>query len=201
MSGRLQLQKLRFRAGSVTAARPLEIEYPNVIILVGPNSSGKSQTLREVEDWCYGRNPQFKVVDSIDVLWPTDVNEFEDMLRLCKAEPPEDQAPQIDHIWIAKPTVRSGEEAIYQQVNVPTARQYFESRNEKRLRQILTRLFTMRLDGRTRFDLIEPKEAGLWKDIPGTTFGRYSQTMKGEKKFELLLRGRLSDTLSLILLG
>ena len=166
MLGRLKIQKLQFKAGSTASAEPLEIDCPSVTILVGPNNSGKSQTLREIEEWCRGRNPQFKVMEHISILWPADLNEFEAMLHLCEADPPENQAAQVDHFWVCRPTIRSDEKAIHQQIHSPSVKEFFRNRHEQPLREILTRLFTMRLDGRTRFDLVEPKETGPLESHP-----------------------------------
>ena len=58
MAERLKIQKIKFRAGSVPGAPGLEIEPPIVTVLVGPNNAGKSQTLRELEEWCQGKNPE-----------------------------------------------------------------------------------------------------------------------------------------------
>src|SRR4051812_25605170 len=50
----LRVTKLVFRAGARAGDPQTELEIGRVVILVGPNNSGKSLTLREIERWCIG---------------------------------------------------------------------------------------------------------------------------------------------------
>src|SRR5215207_352758 len=69
----MRFTRLRFRAGLGPGEEPLEIEPATVTVLVGPNNSGKSLTLREIETWCSSANGDRKIIDSIEVEFPTDV--------------------------------------------------------------------------------------------------------------------------------
>ena len=82
------------------------------------------------------------------------------MLDVHKAEPPKNQLTQPGHFWIARPVVRHGEEALHQQVSEADVQTWFEAKSLEPLRQVFVRTFTLRLDGRTRFDLVEQKDAG-----------------------------------------
>jgi len=71
MSYQLKLSKIRFHAGPHPEASPLEIDVPTVTILVGPNNSGKSLALRELENWCCNINEDRKVIADVEVPFPS----------------------------------------------------------------------------------------------------------------------------------
>lgn len=61
------LQSLQFKFGSTKGAPPLRIDIrPSITIFVGPNNSGKSQALREINNFVsHGNNSGCVVVDDI----------------------------------------------------------------------------------------------------------------------------------------
>lgn len=166
MAQKLKIETLKFKSGSKPGATPLEVDTPNVTILVGPNNSGKSLTLREIEDWCLGKNPELKTIEEISLEWPDTIDDFEEMLLRHKAAPPRNQIAQPDHIWVSRPVIRQGEESVHQQINENSARQWFEQKHVGQLLSFFVRLYTLRLDGRTRFDLVDPKDTGPLEEHP-----------------------------------
>lgn len=166
MAEKLNIQRISFKAGSVPGAPELDVLCPNVTVLVGPNNSGKSQTLRELEAWCQGKNPKLQVISSIELEWPDTYDDLASMLKPHHANPPPDQMAQAGHFWIGRPIIRQGEEELHQQVNEEQLRGWFENNNIALLQQIFVRTFTLRLDGRSRFDLVEPKATGPLEGHP-----------------------------------
>lgn len=82
-TGSLRLRKIKFFSGNKGAGvMPLEIDLGKVLIIVGPNNSGKSLALREIEGWCSGQDNPRKVVDKIEVDFPNDPDYA---LQLCLA--------------------------------------------------------------------------------------------------------------------
>ena len=45
------LEKIKFRTGSIPSSPPLELDLTAVTVIVGPNNSGKSLFLRELDNW------------------------------------------------------------------------------------------------------------------------------------------------------
>ena len=166
MSEKLKIKELRFKAGSKPCGKPLTVELPSVTVLVGPNNSGKSLALREIENWCAGKQPVSNVLDGIEIEWPGMTEEFIGMLRSCEVPPPEGQMPQEGVFWVGRPGIRHGEDVTRQQINEGQAKRWFMDKTSPHLQQIFVRLFTLRLDGRTRFQLVDPKEAGSLEDPP-----------------------------------
>ncbi len=66
----LSIQSLKFKAGSDTHATPLELDIPTVTVFVGPNNSGKSLALREIESWCWNDDSARNVVATVSVIPP-----------------------------------------------------------------------------------------------------------------------------------
>jgi ABC-type cobalamin/Fe3+-siderophores transport system ATPase subunit len=75
LSGTLRITKVKFFAGPSSTTPPLEIEIGKTLIFVGPNNSGKSTALREMEKWCRGNDSNLKVIDSMSIDFPQDYEE------------------------------------------------------------------------------------------------------------------------------
>lgn len=160
MTYQLKLSKIKFKAGPHPGGLPLEIDVPTVTILVGPNNSGKSITLREIENWCCNKDEQRKVVAEMEVPFPSSEQHAIDLIIAHKTIPPENQTQAPDHIWIGLPTFRSIQPVLHEQMSLANIKSIVSGKNLTWLRHGLTRLYTIRLDGRTRFSLSDPKPTG-----------------------------------------
>ena len=156
----LRVRSLNFRAGSRPTAPPLSVMIPNVTVLVGPNNSGKSAALRELEAWCQGQNPEFRVITSAELLLPGTLADLTALMKLHEAPPPNNQVASPGRFWVSRPVVRQGEGVLHEQVNEANLENWFNAQQLAPLRQVFVKLFTLRLDGRTRFDLVDPKDTG-----------------------------------------
>ena len=166
MTQQLKIQRLKFRAGGTATSSPLEVDTPNVTVLVGPNNAGKSATLREIERWCQGQAGKFLLINEIELLLPDTFEDLMGMLDEHLTDPPEGEVPDPDRLWVARPVIRQGEDRIQMQWERGRLQSAFAERNWQRLRSWFVRLFTLRLDGRTRFDLVDPKQAGPLEQHP-----------------------------------
>ena len=166
MTQQLKIQRLKFRAGGTAVATPLEVDTPNVTVLVGPNNAGKSATLREIELRCQGQKGEFRLLDHVEVLLPDTFGDLVAMLDEHLTDPPEGEIPNPDTLWISRPAIRQGENRILEQWEWRRLKQAYANLDLQRLRSMFVRLFTLRLDGRTRFDLVDPKPAGPLEQDP-----------------------------------
>jgi hypothetical protein len=65
------IHRITFTSGSSASAGPLTIDPRPITVLVGPNNSGKSSVLREIEAWCKtGPQQERKVVAEMAVDLP-----------------------------------------------------------------------------------------------------------------------------------
>ena len=93
-------------------------------------------------------------------------DDFMSMLRRRKGSPPPNQTTQVDHIWVSRPLIRTGEKEMNQQVHEPSIRQWYQQKALQPLCANFVRLHTLRLDGRTRFNLVDPKTTGPLEESP-----------------------------------
>jgi ABC-type branched-subunit amino acid transport system ATPase component len=157
----IKLTKLSLIAGQSPGHGGVEITDPEVVLLVGPNNSGKSLALREIENWCIGQNETRKVIDQLDVSLPATADAAIELFQPFKTEPPANQTTAVDHMWLGIPTFRQNQPVIHEQVSLQTFRSWFgQPQGRHHARVQLARLYTVRLDGRTRFALSDPKPAG-----------------------------------------
>lgn len=157
----LRLKSIRFHAGPRPNDAGLEVNAGSVVVLVGPNGSGKSAALREIETWCRGADSPRRVVAEVDVQIPDTENDVVDLLQEISVPPPTDR-PVIEGAFYVG-GFQSGPNPT---ISVATV--------ERRLlpeiiggrmdlaRHYLIQHFTLRLDGRTRFGLADPRE---WRDF------------------------------------
>lgn len=158
MPAPLQIKKLRFKAGAKVGVPHLEISPGNLTLFVGPNNSGKSRALRDIEAWNRGDDTSRKVVETIEVELPANVADAEVLLRAFESPTPEGQTTTAGHIWVASFTFNAREQ-IQEQVYLDGFRKDVLAMSSG-ARRSLNRLYTVRLDGRTRFALAEPQPSG-----------------------------------------
>jgi len=160
MAGTLRVIKIRFHAGPRPGASPLEIQPGSVVIFVGPNNSGKSLALREVEDWCFGIDARRKVVDAVEIDFPDKPDVAEGLLRRFETPPRASDSPLRNGFYVGQHRFRRDQPTGYFGVDLNELRQAVLAKNEAHLRAWLTSSYTVRLDGRTRFMLSDPQPTG-----------------------------------------
>jgi ABC-type cobalamin/Fe3+-siderophores transport system ATPase subunit len=131
-----------------------------VTVLVGPNNSGKSLALREIESWAQGSADTRVVVDEIDVASGSR-DEVEELIERFVTPPPPGNPvpPNSTYIRTFRPDGSTGEgwvswDALQNQASLRPITEY--------IRQTLVRHFVARLDGRTRFALMDDRS---WPDM------------------------------------
>lgn len=136
-------------------------EASPVTVLVGPNNSGKSLALREIESWALGSSDARVVVEEIDVADPGSKDEVEALIEGFVTTPPPNQMvpPNSTYIRTFRPD-GSNEEAWVPWDALSTHGE--ERPASQYLRQVLVRHFVARLDGRTRFALMDDRP---WPDM------------------------------------
>ena len=68
MKDKIYIKKLKFFAGKNQSSPPLDISVGRVVIFVGPNNSGKSLSLREIEDWStMGSDSPRKIIQDVEM--------------------------------------------------------------------------------------------------------------------------------------
>ena len=70
MTENLKINRIVFKGGAGSGSNPLDIQPSNVTVIVGPNNSGKSQMLLELENWCKGDDTESLVIDKVEIEFP-----------------------------------------------------------------------------------------------------------------------------------
>src|SRR6266487_3097233 len=79
----LRISELRFAAGPSRDKPPLRVRPNHVTILVGPNNSGKSQTLREINSW--NDTSELKVLSDISMNVPSEDSDIDELFLQFKS--------------------------------------------------------------------------------------------------------------------
>lgn len=156
------IRQIIFKAGERPGSAPLLLTPGNVVILVGPNNSGKSLALREIEKLSSEANPQTMVVGQVEFPIPTD-DEIEALVSKFKSDPPATLTVAPGHIYISQHTFNSDQAERAMQVDMQRITSTAANSPSKRLSLLkawVYSFYTIRLDGRTRFGLTDPKNSG-----------------------------------------
>jgi AAA domain, putative AbiEii toxin, Type IV TA system len=138
-------------------AQPLLVPAQGVTIFVGPNNSGKSLVLREIEQdvSSYARIAA-KILGDFEIIWISGEQLNDDIAKLIK-KAPVGTSPDYVHVGRFNPNGSRDTQ------NVPhdALRAHVKERNDKRwLASQFLRFFLIRLDGRTRFELTNDRPRG-----------------------------------------
>jgi hypothetical protein len=153
----LSLKKIQFKAGARPDAPPLAITGGHAIVLVGPNNSGKSLALRELEAWATGQEAMRKIIAGVEVKWPT----YDESLALLKEiEAPSPTPLPPEHVYVS--AVRPGKDPLQYPVSLSGPAQWVQepAQHSEALRSTFLQPYTTRLDGRGRFALADPQPSG-----------------------------------------
>lgn len=139
---------------------PFEITIPGegITIFVGPNNSGKSLVLREIESAIANQSTDESryIVKEFELVWPTRNEVEQDILKYEKMRP---VGMAADHSLIGRFDPNGSFDSVYVQRNSLLSN--IESRTNKEwLGQNYFKFKLIRLDGRTRFDLTNDKDIG-----------------------------------------
>jgi predicted ATPase len=162
------LTKISFKAGSSLGKPGLNFDLSPVTIFVGPNNSGKSRALIEIELWVTrNQSPDGQVINQLEFeAW--DRAAFEAEIAKIAVEPTLAETINPDHVLIGKLRPQDNSAARFQihrgglmsdatNPNGPYRHHYSN----------FLALFTLRLDGRNRLSLTDDKPAGdLIKQAP-----------------------------------
>jgi hypothetical protein len=137
--------------------QPVRIPAQGVTIFVGPNNSGKSLILRELEqDVSSHARIAAKLLNDFELSWLSQDQLGSDISKLTRRAP---TGTSPDLVYVG----RFGPDGALQASTVPEneLRQYMREHTNKRwVASVFLRFFLIRLDGRTRFELTNDRPRG-----------------------------------------
>lgn len=162
---------------------PNVIDLPGkgVNIFVGPNNSGKSLALREINDILTKReDTQRYLVKYFDVDWPT-LDGVKNYIKEIYLEKNSDE--RNARIW---GFVESGNREV-QQLDWDIIKVILKRKDKSRLSGAILRLFTIRLDGKARFNLTDDRPSGDLISEPENTFSHLFQNDNERERLRRLI--------------
>ena len=147
-------------AGSTPAQPPLNVDLSSMTVFVGPNNSGKSRALQEIENWITSPEPsRGLVVKSIEFeAWTHDG--IKQAIAELEIEPALNEVLNPDHVMISKLHPQSNS-PVRMQIHKPALLQEAQDPNGPRHRYApFLSLFSLKLDGTNRLALANPQKSG-----------------------------------------
>ncbi|WP_225839258.1 ATP-dependent nuclease [Pseudomonas sp. MM211] len=155
------LTHIELQAGTSPGKPALKIALAPVTVFVGPNNSGKSRALIEIEKFIStAQSSEGEVIKKIDFLaWER--SKFEEELKKFLVRPVSGEMVNADNILVGKLNPQDGS-AVRMQLNREALLSDATSPNSRPRYHYAgyLSLFTLRLDGRSRLSLIDDKPAG-----------------------------------------
>lgn len=138
-------------------SEPLVIPATGVTIFVGPNNSGKSLVLRELEqDFSTRAKTPTKILNDFDVNWPSETELASDIYKLERKAP---KGTSLEHVYVGR--FKPDGELDAHQINRDALMGFVRQRTEMRwFASQFLKYFLIRLDGRTRFSLTNDRPFG-----------------------------------------
>jgi ABC-type cobalamin/Fe3+-siderophores transport system ATPase subunit len=136
---------------------PLRVPAQGVTVFVGPNNSGKSLVLRELEQ-DISSHPKIitKLLNDHEIEWITEEELDRDITNLVKKTP---VGTSADHVNLGRFNLQGSLDA--HTVQLSSLRGFVKNRtNERWVTSQFLRFYMIRLDGRTRFELTNDQRRG-----------------------------------------
>lgn len=180
------INKIQLQFGPKGRVEKFEIEPGAVTIFVGPNNSGKSMILREIETYCQnGEIGNLKILGGIEFALPTDADLIQ-QIESMKIPYKDNEHPPPGYIMYGRFNSTRG--FIKQSVD-PNDLVNWKS-NAATLQHFIQRYVTMyvtRLGGKERFELVKNRENGDLKSHPSNSLSGLFQNDTKRKEVRALI--------------
>ncbi|GAA5556624.1 hypothetical protein Asch01_01328 [Acinetobacter schindleri] len=160
------IKNIKLKSGRALDTANTNVDALPITVFVGPNNSGKSQILREINQFCINgnNNSNNKIIDTIEFLGIHE-NDVEEAINKIRLEPQFNEVIYQDHILVG----RNGER---QQVHLLHYKNILINSNVhiSDFCNHYLRYSTLILNGNNRINLINTQSAGNLQDPPHSSF-------------------------------
>lgn len=160
------IKDIKLKFGRAEGLAPETISAMPITVFVGPNNSGKSKILSELNQFCINgtRNANNVIIDHIELSGFED-DEIEKKIRTVKLKPNPEEAVHQDHIMVGKRGAR-------QQVPLQALRQALKTPNAQPSHTCkwFLKHNTLILNGQNRISLVNQQAGGNLQQPAQTSF-------------------------------
>jgi ABC-type polar amino acid transport system ATPase subunit len=161
---KIQMSKIVFRVGDEKREQTFEFEPKNISIIVGPNNSGKTLALRELDEYLNGNDEPGLIFSSASIEYPHEPPFLEKLMRNFEKPHPEGVI-RDDSFYFSKPQIgpsipRRSNNGWFQPGNLLNWLTRINETTGSIMRSQIFRHYTLRLDCESRFQLTKPANRG-----------------------------------------
>lgn len=180
------IDKIQLQFGQKGRIEKFEFDAGSVTIFVGPNNSGKSTVLREIESFCQnGRKGNPKIIDGIRFFIP-DEDTLKQNLQEMKIKFTLEETQQPNHIKYGRFNSTRG----FVQYNLDESSLIAwskDSENSENFIRHYVRMFVSRFGGKERFQLVQNRDNGDLKTHPNNSLtGLFQNDAKRKEVRDLI---------------
>lgn len=155
------IDKIKLKSGSSQGQPHLEIDLTPITVFVGPNNSGKSRVLIEIEQ--YSRNthgqPNDLILDNM-IFTSLTKDEIENEIAKIEQTPKLGENINPGHILIGKVSAQSNEAIRFQVHKENLINEAQNPNGSQGYYSSFLNIYTLRLDGTNRLNLLQEQQAG-----------------------------------------
>lgn len=180
------ISKIQLKFGAKGSTEKFEVDPGSVTIFVGPNNSGKSLILREIESYCQnGSRGNLKIVDNVIFDIPDDA-ELGKKLEEMNVPFQDGEHKQLGHVKYGRFNSTKG--FVLQNVN-PTNLSLWAKHADtiQYFARHYISMFVSRFGGKDRFQLVQSKDNGDLKSHPTTSLSGLFQNDLKRKEVRSLI--------------
>lgn len=160
------INKLFLKFGRTVGATPLNIDALPITVFVGPNNSGKSKILTEIQQYCQSgnRNANAAIISNIEFN-PIDPDKILEKIGKVTIKPEINEAQQPEHVFV-------GKKGTKHQVKISTLSNALANPNKtpQHTCQYYLAYNTLILNGQNRTGLTNTQAAGNLQQPPHSSF-------------------------------
>ena len=153
----MRIKKIKFKTGTSINPSLLDIEVKSIVIIVGPNNSGKSLCLQEIEG-NLGAGGTKKLVEHVDIQYPSDIETLVNIAKEIQIENVSVQSTSASTIMIPHFSLEGGRGNNPVGIDVSNLDNWLKSGSDRELRSNLVQYHTIRLAGYQLQRLIQNRE-------------------------------------------
>ncbi|HAU2042536.1 TPA: ATP-binding protein, partial [Legionella pneumophila] len=156
----------------------------SITIFVGPNNSGKSLVLREIEKYSTnGKQTTHKIIENIEYEFPGD-DEFDQLIERMTVPVKDNESLGDGHVKYGRFNSASG----FKEFNINLASlKSWKNQNQQNFMSYYVSMFVSRFGGKERFHLIQKQPFADLKSPPGNSLTSLFQNDEKRKKVSDLI--------------